>query len=48
MGLIKSASAPSAMIPFSMKDIENHARALIARAKEQAEAILIEAQNEGE
>jgi flagellar assembly protein FliH len=48
MGLIKSASAPTAMIPFSMKDIETHARALIARAKEQAEAILIEAQNEGE
>jgi flagellar assembly protein FliH len=48
MPVIKSANAPAAMIPFSMKDIENHARALIARAKEQAEAILIEAQNEGE
>ena len=48
MPVIKSANVPAAMIPFSMRDIENHARALIARAKEQAEAILIEAQNEGE
>src|SRR5262245_44728024 len=48
MPVIKSANAPAAMIPFSMKDIENHARALIARAKEQAEGLLIEAQNEAE
>lgn len=36
------------MIPFSMKDIETQARALIARAKERAEALLIEAQHEAE
>jgi len=48
MGLIKSANAPAAMIPFSMKDIETQARALIARAKERAEALLVEAQKEAE
>ena len=48
MGLIKSANAPVAMIPFSMKDIEMQARALIARAKERAEGLLIEAQKEAE
>ena len=48
MGLIKSANAPVAMIPFSMKDIETQARALIARAKERAEGLLIEAQKEAE
>ena len=48
MGLIKSADAPVAMIPFSMKDIETQARALMARAKERAEGLLIEAQKEAE
>ncbi len=48
MGLIKSANAPVAMIPFSMKDIETQARALMARAKERAEGLLIEAQREAE
>jgi len=48
MGLIKSANAPAAMIPFSMKDIETQARALMARAKERAEGLLIEAQKEAE
>ena len=48
MGLIKSANAPVAMIPFSMKDIETQARALLARAKERAEGLLIEAQKEAE
>ncbi len=48
MGLIKSNHAPVAMIPFSMKDIETQARALIARAKERAEGLLVEAQKEAE
>ncbi|HEV2294367.1 MAG TPA: FliH/SctL family protein [Tepidisphaeraceae bacterium] len=48
MGLIKSANAPVAMIPFSMKDIETQARALMNRAKERAEGLLIEAQKEAE
>lgn len=48
MGLIKSANAPLAMLPFSMKDIETQARALMNRAKERAEVFLIEAQKEGE
>ncbi|MGB7156739.1 MAG: FliH/SctL family protein [Tepidisphaeraceae bacterium] len=48
MGLIKSANAPVAMIPFSMKDIETQARALMNRARERAEGLLIEAQKEAE
>ncbi len=48
MGLIKSANAPVAMIPFSMKDIETQARALMNRAKERAEGLLVEAQKEAE
>ena len=48
MGLIKSANAPVAMIPFSMKDIETQARALMNRATERAEGLLIEAQKEAE
>jgi flagellar assembly protein FliH len=47
MGLIKSANAPVAMIPFSMKDIETQARALLNRAKERAEGFLIEGKREG-
>jgi flagellar assembly protein FliH len=49
MGLIKSNNASVvAMVPFSIKDIEDHARVLLARAKQQAEELLIEAQAEGE
>ncbi len=48
MGLIKSANAPVAMIPFSMKDIETQARSLLNRAKERAEGFLIEAQAEAQ
>ncbi len=48
MGLIKSNNVPAAMIPFSMKDIETQARALLNRAKERAEGFLIEAQKEAE
>ncbi|MDQ3081871.1 MAG: FliH/SctL family protein [Gemmatimonadota bacterium] len=46
--MIKSANAPVAMIPFSMKDIETQARALMNRAKERAEGLLVEAQKEAE
>lgn len=48
MGLIKSADAASAARPFSMKDVEDHARALIARAQQQAERLLAAAQAEAE
>ena len=48
MGLIKSEKAPSALVPFSMKDIENQARAMLAHAREQAEALLEAAQVEAD
>jgi flagellar assembly protein FliH len=48
MGLIKSQNAPVAMAPFSMKDIENHARAILLRARRQAEQLLAHAQAAGE
>ena len=48
MGLIKSEKAPAALVPFSMRDIENQARAILARAREQAEALLEAAQAEAD
>lgn len=48
MGLIKSANTPATLSPFSMKDIEDHARRLLLKARKQAEQLLIEAQAEGE
>lgn len=48
MGLIKSERAPAHMTPFSLRDIEQQARAIITRAREQAEALLAEAQNEAQ
>lgn len=48
MGLIKSPNVPSSAAPFSMRDIENHAKAILLRARGQAEALLAEAQQEGE
>src|SRR4051794_25154397 len=48
MPLIKSNNAPQSLQPFSMKDIENQARAIIARAQQQAEELLAEAQTEAE
>ena len=49
MGLIKSTN-PAAMKPvtFSMADIEAQARAMILRARQQAEQLLAAAQGEGE
>src|SRR5215207_2884050 len=46
MGLIKSANVPPGTASFSMRDIENHARAILLQAREQAEALLVEAQKE--
>src|SRR3954452_7892718 len=48
MGLIKSTSVPTTVSSFSMRDIENHAKAILIRAREQAEALLAAAQQEGE
>jgi flagellar assembly protein FliH len=48
MGLIKSANAPTTLSPFSLKDVEEHARLLLLRARGRAEQLLIEAQGEGE
>ena len=48
MGLIKSANVPAAAATFSMRDIENHAKAILLRARQQAEALLAEAQREAE
>jgi flagellar assembly protein FliH len=48
MPLIKSAHVPPGAASFSMRDIENHAKAILLRAREQAEALLVAAQQEGE
>lgn len=48
MPLIKSSSAPATAIAFSLRDVEQHARQLIARAKEDAQKILDEARIEAE
>jgi flagellar assembly protein FliH len=46
MGLIRSASVPSAAVPFSMRDIEEQARAVLLRAQQQADQLLAEAQTQ--
>jgi flagellar assembly protein FliH len=48
MGLIKSASAPPSISPFSMKDIEKQARALLLQARREADRFLAAAQAEAE
>lgn len=48
MGLIKASHVPRSAAPFSMKDIENHARSLILRARQQADQLLAAAQQEAE
>ncbi len=48
MGLIKSANLPASLSPFSMRDIETQAQAMLARARHQAEALLAAAQTEAE
>lgn len=46
MGLIKSTNAPAALSPFSMRDIEHHAKGVLLRAQQQADALLAAAQDE--
>ena len=48
MGLIKSQNTPAAVKPFSMADVEEAARRVLLRARQQAEALLAEAQGEAE
>jgi flagellar assembly protein FliH len=46
MGLIKSPNAPAGAVPFSMRDIEEQARAILLRAQQQADQLLAEAQTQ--
>ena len=48
MAVIKSANTPSQARPFSMADIENHARGMLLRARKQAEELLAAAQGDAE
>ena len=48
MAVIKSSNVPTTTSPFSLRDVENHAKAMLVRAREQAEALLASAQEEGE
>lgn len=46
MGLIKSTNAPASITPFSLADIERHAKTILLRAQQQAEQLLAAAQGE--
>jgi flagellar biosynthesis/type III secretory pathway protein FliH len=46
MGLIKSANTPASLSPFSMRDIEMHAKSILLRAQQQADQLLSAAQME--
>src|SRR4051812_27584040 len=46
MGLVKATAAPTNLVAFSMRDVEEQARALLARARQTAERLLAEAQRE--
>jgi flagellar assembly protein FliH len=48
MAVIKSSNVPTTTSPFSLRDVENHAKAMLVRAREQAEALLAAAQQEGD
>jgi len=49
MGLIKASNASaSAAAPFSMKDIEDQAKAILLRARQQAEKLIAAAQAQGD
>src|SRR4051794_5596472 len=48
MGLIKSNVAPVTLTTFSLKSIEDQARAILVRAQQQAEQLLAAAQTEAE
>jgi flagellar assembly protein FliH len=44
MPVIKSQNSPSGLVPFSMKDIEQQARAIMLRAQQRAEQLIAQAQ----
>lgn len=48
MAVIKSAQQPPVLTPFSIRDIELQAQALLLRARRATELLLAEAQREGE
>jgi flagellar assembly protein FliH len=48
MGLIKAEQSPPSMSTFSLRDVENDARRILAAARRQAEQLLAAAQIEGE
>src|SRR4051794_14629679 len=48
MALIKSNNAPATLTPFSMKDIEGHARRVLMQAQRRATELLLAAQEEAE
>jgi flagellar assembly protein FliH len=46
MGLVKASAAPAGLSPFSMRDVEEQAKAMLVRARRAAEQLLVEAQRE--
>ena len=46
MGLVKASAAPPGLGTFSMRDVEEQARALLVRARQAAEELIAEAQRE--
>ena len=48
MGLVKASSAPPGLAAFSMRDVEEQAKALLLRARQAAERLIAEAQREAE
>src|SRR5258708_37571555 len=48
MALIKANHAPPSLQPFSMADVEAAAKRVLLRARQQAEQLLLDAQNEAE
>jgi flagellar assembly protein FliH len=48
MALIKAHHAPPSLQPFSMADVEAAAKRVLLRARQQAEQLLLDAQNEAE
>jgi flagellar assembly protein FliH len=46
MGLVKASAAPTNLTAFSMRDVEEQAKALLSRARQTAERLLAEAQRE--
>ena len=47
MGLLKASAAPAGLSTFSMRDVEEQAKALLVRARQAAEKLIVEAQREG-